>query len=79
MELASDHIESIYPTYRKWYEACDYKLTSNEYNMEVTYSELNEISDSLPEQIEVATMKSVPIEDLKKAVFDVFKDSIANE
>jgi ribosomal protein S18 acetylase RimI-like enzyme len=75
MELVNDHVESISHSYRKWYEQCGYQLTSNEYNMETTYSELNKIPYSLPGYIQVYPMNSVATEDLHTVVFEVFKDS----
>lgn len=75
MELANDHAKSMSSTYIGWYERCGFQLTSTEYNMEASYAELCAIPYSLPEQIDIATMNSVPIEVLRDAVFDAFKDS----
>jgi ribosomal protein S18 acetylase RimI-like enzyme len=75
MELADEHAQSMSVMYRNWYERCGFQLTSDEYNMEATHADLSRISYSIPKQIEVATMNSVPFKKLRDAVFEAFKDS----
>ncbi len=75
MELTTDHAKSMYITYKKWYEQCGFQLSSDEYNMETSYTDLCKIPYTIPKGIEVMFMNSLPIEELRNAVFDAFKDS----
>ncbi|MHA1109607.1 MAG: GNAT family N-acetyltransferase [Promethearchaeota archaeon] len=75
MDLANDHVNSIYLTYKNWYERCGFHLSSDEYNMEASFSELNSIQYSIPDYIEIVPMNSIPIEQLREAVFEAFKES----
>ncbi|MFX1484551.1 MAG: GNAT family N-acetyltransferase [Promethearchaeota archaeon] len=73
MELTSEQVEAIQPTYEDWYQRCDFKLNSREYFMETEYSKLKELEYSIPEEIEVISMSNFTNKELENIVFETFR------
>jgi ribosomal protein S18 acetylase RimI-like enzyme len=75
IELANVQAQLLFPHYKDWYEQCDFLLTSDEYNMEISTSELKNHPYSLPDDIKVVPMVEIPFEELLDVVYESFRNS----